>query len=320
MQDLILHHYATSPFSEKIRLILAHKRLPWQSVIVPAIMPKPDVVALTGGYRRTPFLQVGADIYCDTALIVDVLEARQPTPSLFPGPAGSEGLARVVADWADRSLFWSTIGYAFQPAGVAALFEGQPPGVAQAFAEDRAKMRSGAPRTPTAVATVQFRAALGWLNEQLRVGDFLLGGDAPSLADFSAYHPLWFVNRLKPLAGIFDTTPRLQAWLARMAAIGLDAQGPVHRSAAEAIEVAASSAPEPVAAAELVDLPKLRIGERVTVTATDYAFDAVEGELLQARVDRLTVRRTDPRAGTVHVHFPRIGYEVKPAASAAGAQ
>ena len=69
MAELILHHFLTSPFSEKVRLILGYKRLAWKSVLVPGYSPKPDVVALTGGYRRTPLLQIGADIYCDTALI-----------------------------------------------------------------------------------------------------------------------------------------------------------------------------------------------------------------------------------------------------------
>ena len=49
--DLILHHYAGSPFSEKVRLVLGYKGLSWKSVSVPVILPKPDVVALTGGYR-----------------------------------------------------------------------------------------------------------------------------------------------------------------------------------------------------------------------------------------------------------------------------
>ncbi|MGS0756332.1 hypothetical protein ACVBEH_17860 [Roseateles sp. GG27B] len=39
------------------------------------MLPKPDVAALTGGYRRTPFLQIGGDIYCDTALMCRVIEA-----------------------------------------------------------------------------------------------------------------------------------------------------------------------------------------------------------------------------------------------------
>jgi len=56
MSELILHHYPNSPFAEKIRLILGHKKLPWKSVFIPMIMPKPDLTALTGGYRKTPVL------------------------------------------------------------------------------------------------------------------------------------------------------------------------------------------------------------------------------------------------------------------------
>lgn len=78
MADIILHQYATSPFSEKVRLLLGAKGLAWHAVEIPAILPKPDLLALTGGYRRTPVLQVGADIYCDTALICEVLDALAP--------------------------------------------------------------------------------------------------------------------------------------------------------------------------------------------------------------------------------------------------
>ena len=64
MAELIFHHYASSPFSEKVRLIFGLKQLAWKSVTVPSVMPKPDAVALTGGYRKTPFLQIGSHIYC----------------------------------------------------------------------------------------------------------------------------------------------------------------------------------------------------------------------------------------------------------------
>ena len=99
MSDIILHHYPSSPFAEKIRKILGFKKISWNSVIIPVIMPKPDLTALTGGYRRTPVLQIGDDIYCDTALIADVLERRVPAPSLYPAPIA--GLARTLAQWAD---------------------------------------------------------------------------------------------------------------------------------------------------------------------------------------------------------------------------
>ncbi|MBL8511715.1 MAG: glutathione S-transferase N-terminal domain-containing protein, partial [Betaproteobacteria bacterium] len=117
MSDLILHHYPASPFSEKVRLIMGYKKLAWQSVIIPNIMPKPDLQALTGGYRRTPVLQVGADIYCDTSLIVEVLEAHQPAPSLYPSPI--EGLVRTLAQWADFQLFWAAMSYNLGPKGAA---------------------------------------------------------------------------------------------------------------------------------------------------------------------------------------------------------
>ncbi|MDP2019355.1 MAG: glutathione S-transferase N-terminal domain-containing protein, partial [Hydrogenophaga sp.] len=125
MADLILHHYPMSPFSEKVRLILGHKQLAWKSVLIPSVMPKPDVVALTGGYRRTPFLQIGADIYCDTALICDVLEHHQPAPTLYP--EHNKGIARVLAQWADSTLFWAAMAYTLSPKGAAALFANQPP-------------------------------------------------------------------------------------------------------------------------------------------------------------------------------------------------
>ena len=94
---LILHHYDGSPFAEKVRLMLGYKGLAWRSVQIPVIMPKPDLVALTGGYRKTPVLQVGADVYCDTACIARLLERHQPAPALFPASAP---LAPLLAQWA----------------------------------------------------------------------------------------------------------------------------------------------------------------------------------------------------------------------------
>src|SRR5881409_483923 len=98
MSELILHHYPTSPFAEKTRLMLGYKNLAWKSVIIPMIMPKPDVVALTGGYRKTPVLQIGADIYCDTALIADAIEALHPSPTLYHADVAAQ--ARILAQWA----------------------------------------------------------------------------------------------------------------------------------------------------------------------------------------------------------------------------
>ena len=102
MTEIILHHYETSPYSEKVRLGLGLKGLAWGSVEIPVIMPKPDLTALTGGYRKTPVLQIGADIYCDSQLIMRELERRHPTPSFYPA---GHGAADALAWWAEKTMF-----------------------------------------------------------------------------------------------------------------------------------------------------------------------------------------------------------------------
>jgi glutathione S-transferase len=306
MPDLILHHYPMSPFSEKIRLVLGYKKLAWKSVIIPRTMPKPDVVALTGGYRRTPVLQVGADIYCDTALICDVLEHRRPSPSLHP--PGSNGGDRIIAQWADSTLFWAAMGYSFSPAGAAFIFQGEAPDVAKTFAEDRAKMRGGASRMHPGDATSAYRSYLRRVASMVDNQPFLMG-QQPSLADFSCYHALWFTKRIPPLAGIFDATPSVSAWMGRMAAFG---HGSMEQSdALAAIAVAARSTPAGVEKDVFQDDHGIALGSRVTVTAESFGLEPTEGELVAATRTRYSLRRSDARAGTVHVHFPRVGYQLR---------
>ena len=64
--SLILHHYPQSPVAHKTRMALGIAGATWQSVEIPRIPPKPLLMPLTAGYRRTPVLQIGADIYCDS--------------------------------------------------------------------------------------------------------------------------------------------------------------------------------------------------------------------------------------------------------------
>ena len=313
MADLILHHYDSSPFSEKIRLILGWKGLAWQAVTVPKMLPKPDAVALTGGYRKTPFLQIGSHIYCDTALICDVLEHLQPNPPLYP--AGHKGLARVVAQWADERLFWAAMSHNFQPKGIAQLFGGGPPEqwgpIAKVFGEDRTRMRTAVPRAPAPDATAAYRSYLRRLSDMLHKQRYLLG-DAPCVADFASYHPLWFTQTQTPvMAGILEATPAVQAWMARMAAIGHGHN--TELDGATAITLCAAS---PNSGAVLPDQPfqdehGLPLGSRVSITSDSFGPEPSSGVLVAATRLHYTLRRVDPRAGVVHVHFPRIGYVLK---------
>lgn len=175
MEELILHHYDFSPFSQKIRLIFGIKNLSWRSVTIPSILPKPDLVALTGGYRHTPVMQIGADMYCDTRLIADELDRRFPDrPLLRPQ---SSGLALAVEAWAERDLFWPIARYV---SGTNA--EAVDPGLHV----DRAALRGK--RTPTierlkAVARSEFgriEAQLPMVASMLSEGRSFLVSDAIS--------------------------------------------------------------------------------------------------------------------------------------------
>lgn len=315
MTDIFLHHYATSPFSEKIRLVMGYKGLAWKSVVIPQIMPKPDLVALTGGYRKTPVLQVGADIYCDTALICDVLEHLHPTPSLYPS---HKGLSRVIAQWADEKLFWAAMAYNFAPQGVAQLFaRGRPAeqwqAEARVFAEDRTRMRMGMPRLPQADASAAYRSYLRRINNMLDGQKFLLGAE-PCLADFSVYHPLWFTRtQSSVMAGILDATPAVLAWMDRMATLG---QGsPQAASAIESIAACADGTwADSIFGQEIFqDEHGIALGSEVSITSESFGLEPSVGTLVSATRMHYTIRRTDPLAGTVQVHFPRIGYILKKA-------
>ena len=304
----VLHHYASSPFSEKIRLVMGYKGLTWHGVTVPSIMPKPDVQALTGGYRKTPFLQIGADIYCDSALICEVLEHLQAAPSLYP--EASKGLARTLAQWADTTLFWAAMAYNLSPAGAAQLFAKAPPAVAQAFVADRAAMSGGQQRMRPGDAAGVYKSYLRRLAHMLQAQPFLLG-QAPSVADFAAYHPLWFTRRVVPgMAGILDATPAVLAWMDRIAALGHGTVRPMEAN--DAIALAQASTPLAIAPDTVFqDEHGIALGSAVAITAESFGPEPTEGVLVAATRTRYTLARQDARVGTVHVHFPRIGYVLR---------
>jgi glutathione S-transferase len=315
MAELILHHFAASPFSEKLRAVLGFKDLAWKSVTVPALMPKPDVVALTGGYRRTPFLQIGADVYCDTALVCDVFERLHATPSLYPRMGAA--LARIVAQWADDSLFWAAVRHNRGPMGSGLQFGG-PPEQVHAMFEDRKAMGFDLDWQHPQDATVPYQSYLQRLAELLDGRLFLLG-DQPCIADFCAYHPLWLAHlRAQPAQDVLAPWPLVAQWLAQMQALGHGRMQPM--DAAQAIALAAQSEPMPPGANGLpigdeVDVHGCATGSTVAVAAQSFGTESTRGILVAATRTHYTVRHENARVGCVHVHFPRIGYVLQQLAS-----
>jgi glutathione S-transferase len=304
MTQIILHHYPQSPVSEKVRVGLGIKRLAWRSVEIPRLPPKPDVIPLTGGYRRTPVMQIGADIYCDSQCILRELQRRHPQPTFYPG--GADGMPWALNRWSD-AVFELAVRLS-----LGANADDLP----EAFAADRLRLFFGPQgslqrlKADLPHVLAQVRAQLGWLDERLATGRKFMLGEEPGLPDAVCYFLVWFVRlRWRDSAALLAEFPALEAWERRVKAIGHGSPSPM--SSAEAIEVARASEPATPEHADGRDPQGLRPGQNVSVVPdVDSGEAPVQGTVRLVDRDRIAVLRSDVRVGTVCVHFPRAGYRV----------
>ena len=309
MQPIILHHYELSTFSEKVRVALGLKGLAWHSVDVAPMPPRPLLEPLTGGYRRIPVMQAGADLYCDTQVILPALERLRPgTPTLYPN--GCEGLARGLSFAWERAMWIPTIGM------LSHLIGDQFPAE---FVRDRKEGYLGidiskAAMAPQLPAHLQHaHAQYAWLKAALADGRRFVFGDAPSALDLACYQTTALLRKNCPpevdaLAGLAPLLP----WYERIAALGHGRPEPM--AAEDALAAARDARPEPVTHLSPDGDPGgLRAGTPVTVTPDDNARVSVPGRLVAASDSEIVIHRHDPRAGDLHLHFPRLGYVVLPA-------
>jgi glutathione S-transferase len=303
-ETIILHHYDASPFSEKVRLLLGLKGLAWASVQTPNMLPKPDLVPLTGGYRRAPVMQIGADIFCDSQVIMAEIERRHPAP------AAMTGMGWAVNLWADRLWFQPSVGVIFGQIGHT---------VPQAFIEDREKLSGGrfdldGMKAAAGPLRGQWRAHAAWIEQALASQDTpFLSGATAGLSDIAAYMNVWFLRGALPaeaealLAGL----ERTQAWRLRVAAIGHGQR--TELTGAEALAIARASEPVAAPAHDAAEPSGLAPGAAVVVMADDYGRDPIAGKLVAANAQRVTIAREQPDLGRLQLHFPRAGFLLAPA-------
>lgn len=306
MSDIILHQYAASLFSEKIRLLLGFKGASYKQVEMPMIMPRPDLMPLTGGYRKTPVMQIGADIYCDTAIICRVIDDLFPDKTIYPPE--SQGVQNAIAHWTDTFFFRVCVAMVFSPKAIATNEVFQDQDAAAAFMADRAELSKGSTELtlPFEIAEPHFLAHLNSLDLQLQSGGRFLLGETPTIADFSTYHNCWFVHSNEALKEVFTPFECLLAWMERMAAFG---HGKVEEiTSGQALEIGTAAEPDEII--DGVSISGIEPGAEVEVMPIDYGFQPVRGELLTASFDEIAVARSDETAGRIVVHFPTMGFQV----------
>ncbi len=304
MQEIVLHHYPQSPISEKVRVGLGIKGLPWRSVEIPRLPPKPDLMPLTGGYRRTPVMQIGADIFCDSLCILREIDRRAPEPTFYPG--GGTGMPWAVSRWTDGTLFEKIVKIVF-----GAGLESVPADVAR----DRSLLYFGPDydwqeavgELPHLVA--QVRAQLSWIDQRVENRDFLLGVE-PGLPDVFCYYLVWFLRgRWSGGPDLMSEFPSLERWEARVKAIGHGTMSEM--SSQEALEIARAAEPISQKRADPNDPQGLKTGLQVSVVPVGAGSDPlVTGTIRSVDMNTIAILKEEPSIGSVAIHFPRVGYRV----------
>ena len=302
MSELILWSYDASPFTQKVLLMLAIKNLDWRWVETPLLPPKAALAALTGGYRGTPVLQIGADVFIDSQLIAVELERRFPEPTLFP--AGDRGLVLALVKWAD-AFFRSALGIVVH--ATAALWP-------EEFLRDRRELfvdfNWDAALASAEHARGQYRAHLQFLDAQLADGRRFLGGARPGLADAQA---LPFVAMIRGLgqatAVLFAGFTRLPSWEAAVMALGEGRRASMSPETALEIARQANPAHDPLSTV-IEAAGGLRASATIEVSPDDTRRGHMRGELVRLDPAGVSIQRRHPLCGEVCVHFPRLGYRV----------
>ncbi len=300
---MILHHYDASPYAEKIRLMFGLTNTRWQSMLSPVQPPRPTLDPLTGGYRRIPVAQVGADIFCDTALITREIARETGCAALDPGMLDAPALA--LMEQAEKETFFAAIGAVKPLRLLSTMVQLFGPVGTYRFAKDRAGLLKGGtvrpPQGKKAVAALQ--SLLTALESGLTEYPWV-SGDAAGIADFSTYHPLWLYvscNRRPLQAG-----PKVEAWYQRVSEIGHGKREEISQD--QAFAAARNAEPRPLPAS--VDDLSVTTGSEVDVAPIDYGITPVSGTLVAVTDDRIIVARNNAGFGNLHVHFPRAGYSV----------
>lgn len=301
--SLIFHHYEKSPYAEKVRLMFGLTNSHWYSAITPIQPPRPGLDPLTGGYRRIPVAQLGADIFCDTALIAREISNMNNAAALDASALDDDAVALV--EQAEKEVFFAAIRAVPPMRLLGTMLRSFGPVGLYRFVKDRESlMKGGTVRTPAPEeAKALLQSLLDNLERHLQQHNWI-GGEAAGIADFAVYHPLWLhvsCNRRD-----LDAGPKVADWYQRVANIGHGQREELTQEQVFASARESDPRPLPETGSDNAQL----LGKKVSVTPSDYGLVAVEGKLAACTDDRIILLRETSEFGNVHVHFPRDGYAI----------
>ena len=302
----ILHHYDASPFSRKAQKMLGIKNLSWLSVEMPMTAPKPDIQRLTGGYRGTPVLQVGANLYVDNGAIAIALDSLYPHAPRLTYP-DKHLFQAGIARWADAL---------FEPVLRAAIGLYAPSWDEQ-FRRDREAVFPHLNFEQLPLQLPNYYATILALVTELDAhiagtGGFIDGGQ-PNVSDVHCWGILWFV-----LAGLPDVAQSmigleaLHRWYSKMEALGVGqreegsydvAWGAVREGQAQVLAMDDPSA--------IDDSPVTEwLGRDVAVHAESADRGSIIGCLRTVTQHYFVLTVTQQEGVLTQVHLPRVGYRI----------
>lgn len=92
----------TSMFCEKVRVVFAIKKVPYEIVDVRKDDRK-SLIEYTG-QRKVPSLDYNGQCVIDSTIISALLEDKHPAASIYPEGAANKGLCLALEDWSDEVL------------------------------------------------------------------------------------------------------------------------------------------------------------------------------------------------------------------------
>jgi glutathione S-transferase len=192
----VLYHLPLSPFSRKIRLVLAERRLPFELKLEKPWDHRPEYLEMNPAGTVPTLVEENGLVVPDSAVICEYLEEAYPDTGLMGRTLAARVEVRRLVAWFDgrfaQEVTRNLVGekYLKRMAG-----RGQP---------DAAALRAGYANVKTHLAYI------GWLAENRK----WLAGNALSLADFAAAAHLSALD----YSGEIDWSqnPGAKEWYARM--------------------------------------------------------------------------------------------------------